>query len=190
MKPYVLIESTIRIWTNQGINAIVIDEKSVKAGLTLREFKSNSYRWLIAAIFVLYGAVLFYLVFLSDAYGRNNSEILRYQNINLVPFKTIKNYLHAWEVVNPLVVITNIYGNIAAFIPFGFLGPVVLGRLRTFKGLFFYGFLMSFSIEVIQGTLGVGVVDVDDLILNVFGAVIGYGFYVVFFKKFRKKNEG
>lgn len=155
----------------------------------MRESKINSYRWLIAAIFVFYILVLFYLVFLSDNYGRNNAEILRYQDINLVPFKTIKNYLRAWDVVNPMVIITNIYGNIAAFLPFGFLGPVILKRMRKLKAVFFYSLLLSFMIELIQGLLGVGVVDVDDLILNVFGALIGFGFYVVFIKKFNHKEE-
>lgn len=154
----------------------------------MNSLKSRQGRWLMALLFVLYIAVLFYLVFLSNAYGRNNHEILRYQNINLVPFKTINNYLNAWDVVNPSVVITNVYGNILAFLPFGFLGPMVLRRLKRFVPLFLYSCLLSFSIEAIQGLLGVGVVDVDDLILNVFGALIGYGLYWLVTKPHRKKK--
>ncbi len=153
----------------------------------MNSLRSGRGRWLTTGLFIIYGAVLFYLVFLSNAYGRNNQEILRYQNINLVPFKTIINYLNAWDVVNPSVVITNVYGNIAAFLPFGFLGPIVFQRLRRFLPLFIASFLLSFSIEMIQGLLGVGVVDVDDLILNIFGALIGYGLYVLLAKPFKKK---
>ncbi len=153
----------------------------------MNSLRSGRGRWLTTGLFIIYGAVLFYLVFLSNAYGRNNQEILRYQNINLVPFKTIINYLNAWDVVNPSVVITNVYGNIFVFLPFGFLGPIVLQRLRRFLPLFIYSFLLSFSIEMVQGLLGVGVVDVDDLILNIFGALIGYGLYVVLAKPFMKK---
>ena len=36
--------------------------------------------------------------------------------------------------------------------------------------------------------LGIGVVDVDNLLLNVFGAVIGYGFYVILIKKIWNKK--
>ena len=151
----------------------------------MEESKSRPYRWLVVAIFILYSATLFYLVFLANEYGRNNSEILRYNDINLVPFKTINNYLNAWEYVSAKVIITNIFGNIAAFLPLGFLGPVVLRRLNTLKHVFFFSLALSFSIEGIQGLLGVGVVDVDDLILNVLGAVIGYGLYVLM--KNRKK---
>lgn len=145
-------------------------------------------RWFTAGVFVLYIAVLFYLVFLSDSYGRNNHEILRYQNMNLVPFKTVQRYMNAWNSVNPMIVITNIYGNIAAFLPFGFLGPVVLDRLKGFLSLFFFSLLLSLGIEVIQGLLGVGVVDVDDLILNVLGALIGYLLYRIFIGSGRKKR--
>lgn len=145
----------------------------------MEESKSRSYRWLIVAIFVLYIAVLFYLVFLANEYGRNNSEILRYNDINLVPFKTINNYLNAWEFVSAKVIITNIFGNIAAFLPLGLLGPIVLPRVGKFWHIFFISLALSSSIEGIQGLLGVGVVDVDDLILNVLGAVIGYGIYVL-----------
>lgn len=145
----------------------------------MEESKSRPYRWLIVVIFVLYSAVLFYLVFLANEYGRNNSEILRYNDINLVPFKTINNYLNAWEYVSAKVIITNIFGNIAAFIPLGLLGPIVLPRFEKFKQLFFFSLALSLSIEGIQGLLGVGVVDVDDLILNALGAVIGYGLYAL-----------
>lgn len=109
--------------------------------------------------------------------------------MNLVPFITISRYLNAWDVVDPMVVITNIYGNILAFLPFGMLGPVVLSVMRKFKATFFYSLLLSLTIEVVQGLLGVGVVDVDDLILNVFGGVIGYGFYVILLRPTVKKSE-
>jgi len=109
--------------------------------------------------------------------------------MNLVPFITISRYLNAWQVVDPMVVITNIYGNILAFLPFGMLGPVVLRAMGKLRGTFVYSLLLSLIIEVVQGLLGVGVVDVDDLILNVFGGVIGYGFYVIFLRSTVQKSE-
>ena len=151
----------------------------------MEESKSRPYRWLIVVIFIIYSATLFYLVFLANEYGRNNAEILRYNDINLVPFKTINNYLNAWAYVSAKVIITNIFGNIAAFLPLGLLGPIVFRRLETLKQLFFFSGLLSLSIEVIQGLLGVGVVDVDDLILNVLGAVIGYLLYRLLKKRIK-----
>lgn len=149
----------------------------------------GKYRWVVAALFIVYMAVLFYLVFMADAYGRTNQEILRYQNMNFKPFRTIVRYTSAWGAVEPMVIITNIYGNILAFLPFGLLGPLVLRRLRKFRAVFFYSFLLSLIIELVQGYLGVGVMDVDDLILNVLGGVIGYGCYSIFFRLFIKKQK-
>ena len=139
-------------------------------------------RWLSAVAFILYIALLFYLVFLSQQYGRNNEEILRYNDINMVPFRTINNYLHAWAYVSPSVIITNVFGNIVAFLPFGFFGPVIFSKLKKFSAVFISSFLLSLFIEVVQGVLGVGVVDVDDLILNVLGAVLGFVFYKICYR--------
>lgn len=149
----------------------------------------GKYRWVVAALFIVYMAVLFYLVFMAAAYGRTNQEILRYQNMNFKPFRTIARYTNAWGAVEPMVIITNIYGNILAFLPFGLLGPLVLRGLRKFRAVFFYSLLLSLTIELVQGYLGVGVMDVDDLILNVLGGVIGYGCYSIFFKPFIKKQK-
>lgn len=155
----------------------------------LSRFVNGRYRWVTAAVFILYITVLFYLVFMSDSYGRNNHEILRYQHMNLVPFKTINNYLNAWEVVNPSVIITNIYGNIFAFVPFGLLGPIVLNRFKGFFRVLFYSFLLSMAIEVVQGLLRVGVMDVDDVILNVIGGVLGYLIYLILLRPFMVRPE-
>ena len=67
-------------------------------------------------------------------------------------------------------------GNIAWFVPFGFLLPI----LSTRKNLFAVvagGFLLSLFIESIQFIFYKGVAELDDLILNVLGVVIGYIFY-------------
>lgn len=134
---------------------------------------------LLLAAFIIYIVALFYLVFMSQTYGRNSVEALRYNDMNLVPFKTISNYLRAWErqLVNPSVVITNIFGNIVAFIPFGLLGPLIDPRLKKAKVICLWAFLLSLFIEVGQALLAVGVFDVDDLILNFTGGVIGYIVY-------------
>ncbi len=130
-------------------------------------------RWLIGS-FILYMGTLFYLVFFSYAYGRNNAQILRYQNMNLIPFATIQKYTHAWGAVSNMVIITNILGNIVAFIPFGLLLPVLKPSLKGLWRIFFASLGLSAFIELVQGLLGVGVMDVDDLILNVLGGLVGY----------------
>lgn len=160
----------------------------VERGLTLSESKLRQHRWLMASVFVIYLGVLFYLVFLSNAYGRNNHEILKYQDVNLTPFKTIRRYMNAWDAVNPMVIITNIFGNILAFLPFGFLGPIVLNKMKGFWAMLLFAVMLSGMIELTQGFLGIGVVDVDDVLLNVLGALFGYGLYIILVRPFTKKE--
>lgn len=131
-------------------------------------------KWLVWVIFLIYIAILFNLVFFSEAYGRLNAEILKYQKINLVPFKTIKNYIHVRNIIDPRIVITNILGNIVVFVPFGLMLPILIKFQRNMMVALVSSILFSGFIEIVQGYLGVGVLDVDDIILNALGGVIGY----------------
>lgn len=71
-------------------------------------------------------------------------------------------------------------GNIIWFVPAGFL--VRLRRGRIWHALLF-GFALSFFIEAGQFILGSGVSELDDLILNTLGAVLGYGIGCIALKK-------
>lgn len=136
--------------------------------------KSRLIRWLAGAAFFIYMIMLFDLVFFSADFGRVNAEVLRYQTVNLIPFRTIRNYFAVRDVMDPSVFLTNVVGNVVAFMPLGFLFPVLYRKGRTLLWLFCVSLCLSLFIELTQGYLGVGVMDVDDLILNVLGGVIGY----------------
>ena len=78
-------------------------------------------------------------------------------------------------------------GNIGWFVPFGFLLPILLKRV-SFGKVVVMGFLFSLSIETMQFIFRKGVAELDDLILNVLGAVIGYlGYKLLAEKIIRKK---
>lgn len=137
-------------------------------------------RWLLGAAFFIYLWLLFDLVFLSAYYGRANAEVLRYQTYNLIPFKTIKNYISVMNGKSGGQFVTNVIGNIVAFMPLGFLAPILFKSLRRMGVMVFIAFALSLFIELTQGYLGVGVMDVDDLILNGFGGFLGYiAFYIM-----------
>lgn len=117
--------------------------------------------------------ILIYLVFLSTSFGRGDASVLRYTQVNLRPFSTISHYLRVYSLINPTIIWTNIGGNILAFVPFGFLWPRYRGHDKFFRTLLASAALSAF-IEVVQWLLGVGVMDIDDLILNTLGGIIGY----------------
>jgi len=71
----------------------------------------------------------------------------------------------------------NIGGNIVGFIPLGILLPLLFSGLAKFWRLTLTIFLLSLSFETFQLLAGTGIFDVDDLLLNTFGGIIGLGLF-------------
>ena len=64
--------------------------------------------------------------------------------------------------------------NIIFFIPYGFLLPASFKRLRSFITIFLICFISSFFIELAQLIFCLGRCQMDDLLANVLGGIIGY----------------
>ncbi|WP_059041455.1 VanZ family protein [Paenibacillus rubinfantis] len=99
----------------------------------------------------------------------------RLQQGNLVPLKEITRSL---EGMTPHDMV-NVFGNVALFIPFG----ILLGVMFRQKGIssietILYAFAVSLSLESAQLLLAMGQFDVDDLLLNTGGALLGYFMYL------------
>jgi glycopeptide antibiotics resistance protein len=89
---------------------------------------------------------------------------------NFMPFETIGRYLSRldWRVAQ-----LNLFGNILIFIPFGILGSQ-FRKTNSWQKIFVVGLSASLMIECIQLLTGLGSFDVDDLILNTLGTLMGY----------------
>ena len=105
----------------------------------------------------------------------NATLAVRLQGSNFIPFKTIIYYISGNEGFR--IAIANIIGNIAAFIPLGFLLPIIFKRMRKLPKIILTSFSVSLLFEVIQLLIAIGSFDIDDILLNVFGSLIGYIFY-------------
>ncbi len=100
-----------------------------------------------------------------------NTETNNFSGFNLIPFKEIFRYKIGDTLFN-----YNVLGNILIFIPFGYLigtyikpkkiWPVVLTALGT-----------SLTVEIVQFKTG-RCFDIDDIILNLLGSIIGYLLYI------------
>ena len=90
--------------------------------------------------------------------------------INLRPFYWLFD-----DRITPITLFESI-GNVLMFVPLGFLIPVVFKRVRRFVLVVLIVFIISFSIEFIQYFIG-RVADVDDLIVNVVGGMLGFGLF-------------
>ena len=98
---------------------------------------------------------------------------------NIVPFKTILFYLSGKP--NWSMAILNLVGNIALFVPIGFLLPFVYRKMTWLKCLAI-AITLGLTIEGMELVFRVGIFDIDDVILNALGVMIGYWAFVIFTK--------
>lgn len=90
---------------------------------------------------------------------------------NLIPFKTIWPYLSGE--FGLLIGGLNIVGNIIFLIPLGLLLPKVFNRI-TQQHIFLMALFFCLLIELIQAYFKIGIFDIDDVLLNVLGVMVGY----------------
>lgn len=122
-------------------------------------------------LFASYILLLVYLTFFSPYFGRSNS----YRRINLIPFKTIMQFITSDMGIKNIL--TNIAGNIVAFMPLGLLIPIVFKSLNGFWKVLSGVLLTTFMIEAAQFLFAAGISDIDDIILNLLGGILGYMLY-------------
>jgi glycopeptide antibiotics resistance protein len=98
---------------------------------------------------------------------------------NFVPFKTIKGYIMAYinNSMNKSIIIENILGNIFLFAPAGILLPCIFKRVRKLRSFTITLLLVLLCIEMGQVITGTGSGDIDDVILNLTGAVLVFGIW-------------
>lgn len=101
--------------------------------------------------------------------------------VNFKPFIYLFDYPTIGEAL------LNLIGNTAMFIPLGIVWPVVFKKLDTHRKIVFSGLGISLVIEVLQLPFFDRASDIDDLIFNTLGFLIGYGIYLLV-KKLRRRN--
>lgn len=92
--------------------------------------------------------------------------------INIIPFREITRY----EIGSTLF-FYNVIGNIALFIPFGYFMSDKLKAKKT-THIIIISTIISLTAELIQYKIG-RAFDIDDVLLNVTGAIIGYFGYTI-----------
>ena len=133
---------------------------------------------LLRMAFVAYVVWMLWLLF-GQRLGTEiySQELAR--SMNLQPLATIKHFLKLLESDNPGLVThakINLVGNVVMFIPLGFCLPRIFPKLRGFFKTFFFCFVLIIAVELLQYYSLLGTCDIDDLILNMAGIIIGYAF--------------
>lgn len=148
---------------------------------------ANKIRKIGKILFLLYMLVVVYLMFFFEKYDRTLAD--RQYLFNLVPFREIRRFIKYRDVLGTSVVVENLIGNIIGFVPFGYILPLIYKNKRKFWLITLLTAEFSLFIELTQLLLRVGSCDVDDIILNTCGGMLGYGLFFIS-NRIRRKIDG
>lgn len=139
---------------------------------------AGRFRKVSVLLFVFYVVLLCYYMFFAEDFGRG--EHLVTYRYNLEPFVEIKRFVSYWRTVGLGWALINVLGNVACFVPFGFFLPIVFSSLHLkCIRVIASGYLISLFVETMQLVFRIGVFDVDDLILNTAGVIVGYSLFLM-----------
>lgn len=136
--------------------------------------------------FILYLLLFITLTLFDQFWGRNGLTIAKWNkelfdnyinnSLNIIPFKTIIEYIKAFDsLLDTRAVMTNLLGNIVACMPFAFFLPLLFKKQNNIKRFTITMIVIVLLIELLQFVTLSGSCDIDDIILNVSGALIMYG---------------
>lgn len=166
----IITTSVNNMWPMLTIFLVVI------ASVRIAAIRSNNeklvfYKEFSSLLFIIYILLLYELL--------TRSELNHNSGYNLVPFTEIFRYP-----VGSRGFYFNVVGNIVMFIPFGYFISTYIKPKRILP-ILIVSALSSATVEFVQACIGRSF-DVDDILLNVVGALIGFLLYVSFnaIKKF------
>ena len=139
-----------------------------------RPMKINLY-----IFFVLYLIFLIYLTLFDVSWLRSGFDFFNFDNladrVNLIPFHTIFSFINDFDsLISTKQIFLNLFGNIFAFMPMALFLPLFFKKQGKIGYFIITLVIIILGIETVQLITGFGRFDVDDLILNLFGAVLAY----------------
>ncbi len=139
-------------------------------------------------LLLVYICIVVVVRFTFCPFGKLDGKIapLVFDSQKIFPFwVNLKPFVYLFDYPSVKDALLNLIGNVAMFIPLGIVWPAVFKRLDTHTKVIVAGFGVSLAIEILQLPFYDRASDIDDLILNTAGFVIGYLLYLLF-KKCRK----
>ena len=139
----------------------------------------------IAYIAALFKVLIFRYLSISQLFSGSYGKM---RSINLIPFKTVIQDLVNSRTMGYMSAVSNTFGNIIIFIPLGYFVPSLNEKYSKFSNVLISTACFSLFFEISQYILGVGSSDIDDIILNTIGGIIGYVLYKYINKLIPKRN--
>ncbi len=134
---------------------------------------------------IFYFAVLFYIFFLARRRPRPSLTRHRFPH-NLIPFRQKLqdlSYYHSMSAFERWNFLTDLLGNIGLFVPLPFFLVFFFKIKEPWKTVVIAA-IISGGVELTQYIFRIGIADIDDILLNILGAVIGAGILKLFNKHF------
>ncbi len=136
-------------------------------------------------LLLLYFIGLVYFLFFDSMLARiGNWDFIDFKSLklNLIPFKTIMDYLKAMFNIHYAYIMNyennalflNIIGNFFCIAPLGILLPLSFDKFKGKKNYLISSLIICIILELIQCISMNGSFDIDDLILNYSGAVLAF----------------
>lgn len=133
--------------------------------LIINKTKFILYKELFMLLFIMYVICLFYVVTFQD---------VSWSSSNFIPFREMFRYEFGTRLF-----LKNVLGNMIMFLPYGFFASYFLNIKKT-SIIFILSLIASLTIEYTQLMIG-RVFDIDDIVLNVIGGVVGFLIYKLIF---------
>lgn len=165
------IATTIIVTILLSLGYFVVYKKLTKGTKTLSKQTLGLFMISVCYIIFVLGSVLL---------GRGN----HYSSYNLQPFISYIETWNQWSISGW----RNIILSILLFIPLGFLLPLWSEKFQKVWRTVLCGFVFIFTIELVQLISLLGVFDVNDLINNTLGILVGYGISMLFLASVHRKK--
>lgn len=142
---------------------------------------------------ILLGVLVFYMITLYmitvfRAEFSVENMITRREGVSRINAQPLVELIKLWDYGYFWSFTYNVVGNIVWFIPLGYLLPCVK-KNWSFVHILCMGMMVSASIEMLQYICRTGITDIDDLIFNTLGTLIGYLFFKLCTKIKRFSNR-
>ncbi len=130
--------------------------------------------YILFMLWLMFGQRLFHAVSSPHSGWFNNYWRGLLGKLNLVPFHTIVEFTASLGERWNTHAFINLAGNVAMFVPLGFLLPLISKRTRTLRRCILIALISILCAEIIQLFTLLGSFDIDDLILNMVGVLVGF----------------
>lgn len=135
-----------------------------------------------AQLLLVYICIVVVVRFTFCPFGRIEGKIqpLLFDHHQMLPFwVNLMPFVYLFDYPSMREALLNLIGNTALFIPLGIVWPAVFKKLNTNRKTIAAGVGVSLTIELLQLPFYERASDIDDLILNSAGYLIGYGIYLL-----------